>query len=192
VRTGLASDIEVLDEFPSSYVAYTAREHRWIRGDWQIADWVLPSVPARGGGRAPNPLNALNRWKILDNLRRSLVPAAAVLLLVLSWLALPAPAWTWSALVALAVFMPAVLGLIGWAVSGSMRDLASREAWSGIGPGWMRALLTIASCPTRHRSTWTPLAGSSTVAWCLAAAFWSGRPPRWPTTRRASRSTGWS
>ena len=147
VRTGLASDIELLDEFPDSYVAYTNREHRWIRGDWQIADWVLPSVPARGGGRAPNPLDPMNRWKILDNLRRSLVPVASVSLLVLSWLVLPASAWAWSVLVALAVFMPAILGLAGRLVTGSIRSLASREGWREIGPNWARALLNIAFMP---------------------------------------------
>ena len=57
VRVGLASDIELYDEFPQSYLSYTRRQHRWIRGDWQIADWILPWVPEPGGRRAPNPLS---------------------------------------------------------------------------------------------------------------------------------------
>jgi hypothetical protein len=76
VRVGLASDIELLDVFPSSYIAWWTRQHRWIRGDWQIIDWLKARVPASGGGSHPNPLSRFNRWKIFDNLRRSLVAVA--------------------------------------------------------------------------------------------------------------------
>ena len=55
VRVGLASDIELYDEFPQDYLSYIKRQHRWIRGDWQIADWIMPRVPQLGGGRRPNP-----------------------------------------------------------------------------------------------------------------------------------------
>ena len=47
VRTGLATDIELFDEFPADYISYSRRQHRWIRGDWQIADWIFPRVPDR-------------------------------------------------------------------------------------------------------------------------------------------------
>jgi cyclic beta-1,2-glucan synthetase len=86
VRVGFASDIELYDEFPQDYLSYTSRQHRWIRGDWQIAEWTLPRVPRPGGRRGPNPISWFDRWKILDNLRRSLVPAANLTLLVASWL----------------------------------------------------------------------------------------------------------
>jgi cyclic beta-1,2-glucan synthetase len=89
VRVGLASDIELYDEFPQGYQSYSSRAHRWIRGDWQIAGWIFPRVPLPGGGRGPNPLSLLNRWKILDNLRRSLLPAASLGLLLASWLISP-------------------------------------------------------------------------------------------------------
>ena len=78
VRTGLATDIELFDEFPSDYIGYSRRQHRWIRGDWQIAEWIFPRVPDRNHNRISNLLDVLNRWKIFDNLRRSLVPAASV------------------------------------------------------------------------------------------------------------------
>jgi cyclic beta-1,2-glucan synthetase len=84
-RVGLASDIELFDDFPQGYQSYTRRVHRWIRGDWQIAGWIFPRVPLADGGRGPNPLSSLNRWKIIDNLRRSLLPVASVALLVSSW-----------------------------------------------------------------------------------------------------------
>lgn len=86
VRVGLASDIELFDEFPSTYAAYGIREHRWIRGDWQILDWLFRRVPTAGGERVRNPLSAINRWKIFDNLRRSLVPGTSVAALLTAWL----------------------------------------------------------------------------------------------------------
>ncbi|MBT0665019.1 glycosyl transferase [Geobacter pelophilus] len=89
VRVGLASDIELFDEFPQGYQSYSSRAHRWIRGDWQIAGWIFPRVPQAAGGRGANPLSMLNRWKILDNLRRSLVPVTSQGLLLASWLISP-------------------------------------------------------------------------------------------------------
>ena len=89
VRVGLASDIELYDEFPQGYQSYSSRAHRWIRGDWQIAGWIFPRVPQGAGGRGPNPLSLLSRWKILDNLRRSLLPAASLALLMAAWLISP-------------------------------------------------------------------------------------------------------
>ncbi|MFP3855141.1 MAG: glucoamylase family protein, partial [Anaerolineales bacterium] len=85
LRVGLASDIELFDDFPSDYLTYARREHRWIRGDWQISEWILPSVPNGEEGREPNPLSWLNRWKIFDNLRRSLVIPTLFILLIASW-----------------------------------------------------------------------------------------------------------
>jgi cyclic beta-1,2-glucan synthetase len=104
VRTALVSDIELFDEFPRTYFGYNLRQHRWIRGDWQIIDWLLPTVPLAGGRRGKNILTALSRWKIFDNLRRSLVPAAAVGMLICAWTASPAVAWVASAVAASIVF----------------------------------------------------------------------------------------
>ncbi|HVP19572.1 MAG TPA: glucoamylase family protein, partial [Spirochaetia bacterium] len=85
VRVGLASDIELYDEFPQSYAGYAERQRRWIRGDWQIAQWITRRVPRRGKEPEPNPLSWYNRWKLFDNLRRSLLPAASLALLLASW-----------------------------------------------------------------------------------------------------------
>lgn len=88
VRSALLSDVELYEEFPSRYPTDISRRHRWMRGDWQIASWVLPWIPARSGTRIKNPISALSRWKIFDNLRRSLVPLALLSVLLLSWLLL--------------------------------------------------------------------------------------------------------
>ncbi len=93
VRVGLASDIELLDEFPQDYLTYAARQHRWIRGDWQIADWILPRVPRADGRRAANRLSSFERWKILDNLRRSLLPVSSLALLSAAWLTATGAGW---------------------------------------------------------------------------------------------------
>ena len=80
--------MELYEEFPSRYPTDVSRRHRWMRGDWQIAWWLLPWVPALAGRWVTNPITALSWWKIFDNLRRSLVPVAMLLLLLLSWLLL--------------------------------------------------------------------------------------------------------
>ena len=102
-RTGLVTDVEVVDDYPSSVLAHARRQHRWTRGDWQILGWLLPFVPARGGW-ARNRLPVIARWKILDNLRRAQVAPATVVLLLLGWTVLPGgPAlWTTVALASLA------------------------------------------------------------------------------------------
>ena len=93
VRVGLASDIELYDEFPRSYAGYTDRQHRWIRGDWQIAQWITARVPRQGQKPERNPLSWFDRWKLFDNLRRSLMPAASLALLLASWAISPRAGW---------------------------------------------------------------------------------------------------
>ncbi|MBF8301386.1 MAG: glycosyltransferase 36, partial [Acidobacteria bacterium] len=102
-RTALVTDIEVVDDYPSSVLAHARRQHRWVRGDWQILWWLFPFVPSRTGVKR-NRLPLVARWKILDNLRRSLLPPATLFLLVLGWTVLPGHplAWTVGGLAALA------------------------------------------------------------------------------------------
>ncbi|MHB8446546.1 MAG: glycoside hydrolase family 94 protein, partial [Rudaea sp.] len=116
-RSGLVSDVELYEDYPASYRSDSRRRLRWIRGDWQIARWLLPRVSATDARSQNNPLSALSRWKVFDNLRRSLVPAASTLLLLLGWTALPAPEfWT---LVVLGVTLIPVL-------ANSLFDLARK------------------------------------------------------------------
>lgn len=94
-RAGLVSDVRLFEDYPARYAADVKRRYRWIRGDWQLLPWLSPWVPRHGGGFERNPLSGLSRGKLLDNLRRSLVPAAATTLLVLGWTVLPRTlAWT--------------------------------------------------------------------------------------------------
>ncbi|HVS14877.1 MAG TPA: glucoamylase family protein [Thermoanaerobaculia bacterium] len=115
-RAGLVSDITVLEEQPGHVWTYLGRLHRWVRGDWQLLPWLLPRVPVRGGGRARNRLSLLDRWKILDNLRRSLIAPALLVLLILGWTLLPGDPWLWTllALGALAVSLPLEALSVTW------------------------------------------------------------------------------
>ena len=88
-RSALVSDVEFYEDFPSRYNVDVDRRHRWIRGDWQITQWLLPRVPGSDARRMANPLSPLSRWKIFDNLRRSLVPTALLLMLMGNWLLVP-------------------------------------------------------------------------------------------------------
>ena len=116
-RSGLVSDVELYEDYPPSYRSDARRRYRWVRGDWQIARWLLPRVSAMDSHTTRNPLSALSRWKILDNLRRSLVPIASVLLLLLGWIALPSPEF-WTLVVLGVTLIPAL--------SASLFDLARK------------------------------------------------------------------
>jgi cellobiose phosphorylase len=111
-RSGLVSDVELYEEFPSRYNTDVNRRHRWIRGDWQIAQWLLPRVPGPDARRIANPLSGLSQWKILDNLRRSLVPAALMLLLLGNWLLLPQLGAAGPLVVLSIISLPALLSAV--------------------------------------------------------------------------------
>lgn len=117
-RSALVTDVDLIEDHPGSYTIEASRRHRWIRGDWQLAGWLLPRVPGPPGSngskakRQPNPLTPLSVWKIIDNLRRSLVPPSLLALLAGGWLLGPGSAWFWSLLVAGVVFLPTLLGTV--------------------------------------------------------------------------------
>jgi cyclic beta-1,2-glucan synthetase len=144
MRVGLASDIELFDDFPTDYMSYAIRQHRWIRGDWQIADWITPWVPGLKGRRVRNRLNTLNRWKIFDNLRRSMVPPTTVLMLTASWLISPVIGAIASILAGfLALFQP-ISKLLTWVTLSS--DL-NNISWREIGHDLIHASIEVAFLP---------------------------------------------
>ena len=100
-RAALVTDVELVDDYPASVLAHARRQHRWARGDWQILFWLFPWVPTRQGLER-NRLPVISRWKIFDNLRRTLVAPATIAFLALAWLALPDPViWTLGVLAAI-------------------------------------------------------------------------------------------
>ncbi len=84
-RVALLTDVALYDDYPSTYESYAKRNHRWTRGDWQIARWLLPFVPNADGRIVRNHLPLIARWKILDNLRRSLLAPTLLLWLFSAW-----------------------------------------------------------------------------------------------------------
>ena len=110
-RVGLVTDIELIDDYPSHFSAYSRRKHRWVRGDWQIMRWLLPRVPDFKGKILPNPINLISRWKILDNLRRSLFEPATLALLIAGWFWLRGEPLYWTCAVIAMLLTPVYANL---------------------------------------------------------------------------------
>ncbi len=110
-RTALATDIVLFEGYPSNYVVHAKRMHRWVRGDWQLLPWLFPSVPSAGSERLRNKLAGVDRWKIIDNLRRSLTSPLVLVLLVLGWTWLPTRPLFWT-LGVLAVLLAPLLATL--------------------------------------------------------------------------------
>jgi cyclic beta-1,2-glucan synthetase len=152
-RAGLLSDVELAEEYPYRYSTDVSRRHRWIRGDWQIASWLLPRVPGNRAdsehGLQQNPLSALSQWKIFDNLRRSLVPAALTLLLLLAWTTL-SPAWFWTFVVIGIMLIPPLIAAIIELMRKPDDVLVGqhlRAALRSAGGHFAQAVLTLACLP---------------------------------------------
>lgn len=95
-RCGLVTNVELIDDFPTHYDTFAGRSHRWVRGDWQIARWIFPWVKDADGKTVRNRLPIISRWKILDNLRRSLVAPTVFLWLLTVWTIVPGSPVLWS------------------------------------------------------------------------------------------------
>ena len=115
-RSALVSDVEFYEEHPSRYNVDVDRRHRWIRGDWQITQWLLPRVPGSDARRIANPLSGLSKWKILDNLRRSLVPVSLLILIMGSWFLLAEYCCLGPLLVLCIIILPGLLSALIHAV----------------------------------------------------------------------------
>ncbi|MBC7386373.1 MAG: hypothetical protein H7301_09475 [Cryobacterium sp.] len=105
-RSALVTDVEFLDDYPSDYDTFSKRAHRWTRGDWQIAPWLFPRVRDAKGRSVKNPLSLISRWKIFDNLRRSLMPTVMVAWLALAWTLIPETSFIASLPVLIVVIYP--------------------------------------------------------------------------------------
>ena len=110
-RVGLVSDILLYEDFPTTYFSYLNRQHRWIRGDWQLTPWLLPKIPNRFTGNVVNGLSLIGRWKIWDNLRRSILSPVLTGLLLLTWFFYPSLGLFSLILVCVTVFLPVLLSI---------------------------------------------------------------------------------
>ena len=167
-RAGLLSDVHLYEEYPSCYSVDVSRRHRWIRGDWQLAGWLLPRVPGPGAQRQNNPLSGLSRWKLFDNLRRSLVPSALTVLLLLGWTVL-SPFWLWTFSVLGVILIPpctvhgpgSLSEAGGCAAGGSM----SMRCYARQAGTLFRRCSRSCAFPTRRSSVWMRLCARSGGCW---------------------------
>lgn len=111
LRAGYTSNIVLYETSPRDYLSDVKRRYRWIRGDWQLLPWLLPKVPGRNKHYFKNPLSALSRWKLFDNLRRSVISVAWLALFIFAWLILPNTNF-WYGFIIFILLLPAMLGII--------------------------------------------------------------------------------
>ncbi len=150
IRAGLASDLELIDSYPSKYNSYAARLHRWVRGDWQLIGWLRKKVPNRTGLKVQNPLSLISKWKILDNMRRSLVSPASMLLIILGFSLLPGSSLFYLVIALLPLLVPLITGIIAIIISGRIftkRIKRYMPVISGFKATFLQTLLTILFLP---------------------------------------------
>ena len=119
-RAGLATDVEVVEEFPSRYDVARARDHRWVRGDWQLLPWLINGTSGIWQSQqvaSKNKVSFLGRWKLLDNLRRSLTPITLVGALLTGWLQPAVSALLWTAFILATIGIPTFLSILSSIVS---------------------------------------------------------------------------
>jgi cyclic beta-1,2-glucan synthetase len=111
-RAGLVTDVELFDESPSNYLVSAARQHRWARGDWQLLPWILGRARDATGRRRRSSLPAIARWKMVDNLRRTVSAPLTLATLVAAWTLPSVSAGVWTAFVLAAVIVPEALPVL--------------------------------------------------------------------------------
>ncbi|NJD02520.1 MAG: glycosyl transferase [Ruminiclostridium sp.] len=132
LRAGLVTDIELVDGYPSRYSSFSMRLHRWVRGDWQLLPWLVSKVRDGKGQISINPLSTLSRWKIIDNLRRSLVNPALFILLLLGAGVLPGSFFVWFGLALAATATPLLTGILNILLSGNVRTLKVKRKTTAV------------------------------------------------------------
>jgi cyclic beta-1,2-glucan synthetase len=131
-RAALATDIELFEAFPAHYEAAAARQHRWARGDWQLLPWLFGRGHAGSGPHRMVVIPAIGRWKILDNLRRSLSAPAAFLTLTIGWMLPEQSAWVWSGFILTTIAIPSLLSFV-LGLYPRRSGIASRAHFRGAG-----------------------------------------------------------
>ncbi|NLD45998.1 MAG: glycosyl transferase, partial [Clostridiaceae bacterium] len=132
IRAGLVTDLELIDGYPTKFNSYAMRLHRWVRGDWQLIPWLGTHTRDKSGSIIKNPLSLISRWKILDNLRRSLVAPSLMLLLFLGVTVFPGDLVFWAGFVLLTVFFPIITAGIDYIVSMPLRGITAKKYTSAI------------------------------------------------------------
>lgn len=145
-RVGLITDVSLIEEYPHNYLVHMSRAHRWIRGDWQLLPWLLPRAPAK----FPRRLSTIDRWKIFDNLRRSLVPPTLLLFFLGGWTWFPGSPllWTLAGIFSLAIpFLTSILSAVISGLSSQKRSQSLSVQTRPIRDDLLRWLLALTFLP---------------------------------------------
>lgn len=145
-RAALVTDVVFFEDYPPDYNSQVIRQHRWVRGDWQLLPWVFARVPMGDGEFQKNPFSLIDLWKVVDNLRRSLLSPTTLLAIIAGWLMFPQGAWIWTLLILLVSAFTLVKSIV---TSFSARFLksASLNVWTTIKTVLNRWLLWVAFLP---------------------------------------------
>ena len=186
-RAGLVTDVEVFDDYPTRYLTSTRRAHRWIRGDWQLLRWLTSRVPGASGSNR-DPLSKLSRWKIADNMRRSLSPVAILVWLVAGWTFLPGSWLEWTSAAIAALSAPWIVPLVFAAIR-PPRGQSWRPYYAALGRDTSRAGvqlgLSIALLPDQAL-----LVSDAVLRTVTRLAGGRRRLLEWQTASHAERTTG--
>ena len=144
-RVGLVTDVVVLEDYPPHYLSNERRWHRWVRGDWQLLPWLMPRAPSANGEKIVNPFSTLDRWKVFDNMRRSLMMPSVLACLLMGWLWLPGSASMWTLLSVFLLGIPLLTGTIT-AVTRKLLQHVSGD-WFQIGRSALRWLFSLIFLP---------------------------------------------
>jgi cyclic beta-1,2-glucan synthetase len=150
VRAALVNDLELVDSYPSKYNSFIARLHRWIRGDWQLLPWLHVRVYDANRNLVKNPLTYISIWKILDNMRRSLVAPSIMLLIILGFTILPGNSLVWIGIGIGTLGLPLLSTFIGQIFGGGLkRDRIRRHlpGFFGLRANIVQFLLNIVFLP---------------------------------------------
>jgi len=187
-RAGLVTDIEVFDDYPTRYLTSTRRAHRWIRGDWQLVRWLASRVPGTSGSNL-DPLSALSRWKIADNMRRSVTPIAILVWLVAGWTVLPGSPLAWTVAAIAALSAPWITPLAVAAFRPPRRQswqpyyiALGRDTWRSLVQVWLSFVLL----PDQ-----TLLASDAILRTFARLVGGRRRMLEWQTASHAERTTGY-
>ncbi|MEP6471489.1 MAG: glucoamylase family protein, partial [Acidobacteriota bacterium] len=131
-RAGLVSDVELFENFPAHYGFAASRQHRWVRGDWQLLSWLFPRAPDAARRKVPNLIPAIGRWKVLDNLRRSLSAPAAFLTLAAGWILRGVSPGVWTVAVLASFALPGLFSILA-SILPPRRGIAKRSFLRGLG-----------------------------------------------------------
>lgn len=134
IRAGLVTDISLIDSYPARYNSFSMRLHRWVRGDWQLLPWLSQKVRNREDKKVRNPLSLICRWKIMDNLRRSLVSPGLFLLIVSGILVLPGNVYVWLGLAVLSLSIHLLIQVIKNFLEGGYFNYKQGQYAAGINP----------------------------------------------------------